>query len=168
MSKTATYSLIATASGTGSSNTISFIDIPQTFTDLILISSAQSASGQRQQYFEFNSDTTQKYSRTILSGTGTSAVSARDSNQFQTYLDYYGVVESTFPGSAITHFLDYSNTTTFKTMLTRSNDPSLGLDAIVHLYRSTFAISRIDIKLNAVNYSTASRFKLYGIQAGNA
>lgn len=168
MAKTATYALIEGVTASGSTGTISFTSIPQTFTDLILVISAQSSNGQRQQYMEINADTTQKYSRTILSGTGTSAVSARNSNQFQTYLDYYGVVESTFPNINITHFMDYSNTTTFKTMLTRSNDTSLGLDAIVHLYQSTSAISRIDIKLNTVNYASVSTFRLYGIQAGNA
>lgn len=160
-----TYTPIATYTASGTTGTISFTSIPQTYTDLVLTTSAQSSSGQRQQYIELNADTTQKYSRTILSGTGSSAISARDSNQFQTYLDYYAVVEGTFPNIVTTNFMNYSNTTTFKTMITRANNASNGIDAIVHLYRSTSAISRIDIKLNAVNYSAVSTFTLYGIQA---
>ena len=160
-----TYEPIATATGTGSSGQITFSSIPSTYTDLVLIANAQSSSGARQMYLTFNSDTGSNYSRTILSGTGTSAVSARNSNTLQTYLDYYGIVEATSPCIHIHNIMNYSNTTTFKTMLTRANDSASGLDAIVHLWRSTAAINRIDIYLDAVSFTTNSVFTLYGIKA---
>jgi len=123
-----------------------------------------SSSGQRQTYMEINGDTGSNYSRTIMSGTGSSAVSARNSNQFQTYLDYYGVVETT-PTNKIINFMNYSNTNTFKTVLTRSNDASLGTDAIVHLWRSTAAITQIKIYIDAVNFAVGSTFSLYAIKS---
>jgi hypothetical protein len=118
-------------------------------------------------YLTFNSDTGSNYSRTILYGTGSAAGSARNSNTLQTYLDYYGIIEATNPCIHIHNIMDYANTTTYKTMLTRANDSASGLDAIVHLWRSTAAINRIDITIDAVSFATASTFKLYGIQAGS-
>ena len=132
------------------------------YTDLIVVMSPISSSGQRQVYMEINGDTGANYSRTILSGTGSAAVSARNSNQNQTYLDYYGVVETTQTNKII-QFMNYSNTTTFKTILTRSNDTLLGLDAIVHLWRSTAAITQIKFYIDAVNFAVGSTFSLYGI-----
>ena len=146
---------------------VTFTSIPQGYTDLVLVMSPLSSSGQRQVYMEINGDTGSNYSRTILSGTGSSAVSARNSNQFQTYLDYYGVVETT-PTNKIIQFMNYSNTTTFKTVLTRSNDTSSGLDAIVHLWRSTAAITQIQIYIDAVNFAVGSTFSLYGIKSEEA
>ena len=160
-----TYEPIATANGTGSSGQISFSSIPSTYTDLVLIANAQSTSGARQMYLTFNSDTGSNYSRTILFGTGSSAGSARNSNTLQTYLDYYGIVEATSPCIHISNIMNYSNTTTYKTMLTRANDSASGVDAICHLWRSTAAINRIDIYLDAVSFATGSTFTLYGIKA---
>jgi hypothetical protein len=161
----ATYDKIATANGTGSSGQITFSSIPATYTDLVLVANPQSTSGARQMYLTFNSDTGTNYSRTILSGTGSSAVSARNSNAQQTYLDYYGIVEATAPCIHITNIMNYANTSTFKTAMTRANDAASGVDAIVHLWRSTSAINRIDIYLDAVSFATASMFTLYGIKA---
>ena len=160
-----TYTPIATANGTSSSGQITFASIPSTYTDLVLIANAQSVSGQRQMYLTFNSDTGTNYSRTILYGTGSAAGSARNSNTQQTYLDYYGIVESANPCIHISNIMNYSNATTYKTMLTRANDAASGVDAIVHLWRSTAAINRIDIYLDAVAFATASTFTLYGIKA---
>lgn len=160
-----TYTPIATYNGTGSSNQITFSVIPSTYTDLVLIANAQSTSGARQMYLTFNSDTGSNYSRTIISGTGSTAVSARNSNASQTYLDYYGIVEATSPCIHISNIMNYANTATYKTMLTRANDSASGVDAICHLWRSTSAINRIDIYLDAVSFATGSTFTLYGIKA---
>jgi hypothetical protein len=151
--------------GTAASS-VTFSSIPQGYTDLVLVMSPLSSSGQRQVYMEINGDTGSNYSRTILSGTGSTAVSARNSNQSQTYLDYYGVVETT-PTNKIIQFMNYSNSTTYKTILTRSNDTSLGLDAIVHLWRSTAAITQIKIYIDAVNFAAGSTFTIYGLLASN-
>lgn len=160
-----TYTPIATVNGTGLSGQITFSSIPSTYTDLVLIANAQSSSGARQMYLTFNSDTGSNYSRTILYGTGSAAGSARNSNTSQTYLDYYGIVEATNPCIHISNIMNYSNTTTYKTMLTRANDSASGVDAICHLWRSTSAINRIDIYLDAVSFATGSTFTLYGIKA---
>jgi hypothetical protein len=73
-------------------------------------------------------------------------------------------------GVYITNIQDYSNTTTYKTALSRYNNVPYGaLDGIVNLWRSTSAINTIQLYLDRSEYFLiGSTFKLYGIQAGNA
>lgn len=164
---TNTYVALSTQTVAVATPSVTFTSIPQGYTDLVLVMSPISSSGQRQTYMEINGDTSAIYSRTILSGTGSSAVSARNSNQSQTYLDFYGAVESSVSTNKIIQFMNYSNTSTFKTILTRANDTLLGTDAIVHLWRSTAAITQIKIYIDAVNFAVGSTFTIYGIAAAS-
>ena len=62
--------------------------------------------------------------------------------------------------------MNYSNTTTFKTILMRANNAALGVDAIVGLWRSTAAINEIKVfPTGGANFETGSTFSLYGIKA---
>jgi len=65
--------------------------------------------------------------------------------------------------------MNYSNTTTYKTLLTRANQASNGVDACVGLWRSTAAINAVSIATTAYGGSssvqTGSIFTLYGIKA---
>jgi hypothetical protein len=72
--------------------------------------------------------------------------------------------------------MDYSNSTTYKTWLSRANRASSaldyqGTDAVVGLWRSTAAITSITVKNRRggvdYNFASGSNFKLYGIQAGS-
>jgi hypothetical protein len=76
----------------------------------------------------------------------------------------------------IFHIQNYSNSTTYKTWLSRANRASSaldyqGTDAVVGLWRSTAAITSITVKNRRggvdYNFASGSNFKLYGIQAGS-
>jgi hypothetical protein len=161
-----TYTPIATANGTGSSATISFTSIPGTYTDIFL---AGTFSGTNTGGFGIvlNSNTSSVYSFTHLRGDGSTASSDRASNQSAWNVNYtgsYGTsgVTNTFFAS----FNNYSNTTTNKTMLSRYNVPNLETMAYVGLYRSTSAITQIDVKINGgAFFTTGTTFSLYGILA---
>jgi hypothetical protein len=60
--------------------------------------------------------------------------------------------------------MNYSNTTTYKTILARSNNAGIGLDAIVSLWRSTAAINTVNV-LADTNFEAGTSFTLYGIAA---
>jgi hypothetical protein len=71
--------------------------------------------------------------------------------------------------------MDYSNTTTNKTVLIRENTLNVGSGmnpgtaAVVGLYRSTVALNTIQVfDLTGKSIASGSTFRLYGIQAGNA
>jgi hypothetical protein len=167
MSKTATYALIETVTLGSATNTVTFSSIPSTYTDLVLVSTTKSTTGNNTR-ITFNNDASALYSNTSLGGTGTSAVSRRDSGVTYIRLDWDGYNQTTEFNVHITNVQDYSNTTTNKTSITRSGSGPTGVDALVGLYRSTSAISRLDVIASTGNFDTGSTFRLYGIQAGNA
>jgi hypothetical protein len=173
MSKTATYSLIASQTGTGSSGTVTFSSITGTFTDLILVAgNVVASSGAPNIAMTFNSDTTSNYSNTLLEGNGTSATSVRRTNATSITEGNALSLGGSNPSTIIYQIMDYANTTTYKTVLIRNNEPSTtypGVGAVAGLWRATpAAINTVTLTLGGGNYSTTSTFKLYGIQAGNA
>jgi hypothetical protein len=66
---------------------------------------------------------------------------------------------------SIHNFMNYSNTTTYKTILSRSNNSAIGTDAVVGLWRSTAAINTIKILPANNAFEVGSSFTLYGIKA---
>ena len=169
MSKTATYSLIASTTGTGSSNTISFTSIPATFTDLVFVfEGAATSGGTASLDIIFNNVTSGNlYSNTRVQGNGTTASSSRNTSG---NTGTTGYISSSNRSMSIINIMDYANTSTYKTAITRTMtmDASDGrVGAYVNLFQSTSAINRVDLSATA-NFATTSVFKLYGIQAGNA
>ena len=166
--KTGTYTLIASATASGSTGNIAFTSIPQTYTDLVLVAFVKQSTSAYLGYIRLNGDTNANFSETLLYGTGSTAGSARESNRFIGYVGNWttGNVTSVFTTYVI-NFMDYSNTTTFKTYISRGGDSSTETNAVVNLWRSTAAINTIDFSVNIGNLASGSTFKLYGIEAGN-
>jgi hypothetical protein len=135
------------------------------YTDLRLIISAKTASSGGQIYGTINSDGGANYSRTILWGSGSSSGSNRDTSSTSWNLDYYGTVSSTFYNTNITDFMNYTNTTTYKTMLTRTGNASGGLEAQIALWRNTAAITTFTLNVGGGGFAAGSTFTLYGIKA---
>ena len=161
-----TYSPIATTTLGSDTATITFSSISGSFTDLIVIINSRSASTTRGVSFQFNNDTGSNYSVTRLRGDGSTASSNRASNQ--TYLEIGDQNISTDTagnlGNVIVHIQNYSNSTTYKTTLSRANVADNTVRAIVGLWRSTNAITEIDIiSSGGNNFVTGSTFTLYGI-----
>lgn len=164
-----TYTPISTYTITGSTtNTaIELTSIPQTYTDLILVirSSVTNAGFsdtdirmRPNNYFGDNQ------SLTMLSGNGAPA----SSRQFYNY-NFNGGNTGSGGSINVYQFLNYSNTTTYKTILCRTNNTYGGvLRASVGLWRSTDAISSIWMDLNfqsSNDWSVGSTLSLYGIRA---
>lgn len=160
--KTGTYTLIASNTLSSGVTSLTFSSIPQTYTDLVLICNG-STSSNANNYLQFNSDTASNYSATRGSGDGTNPSSTNNTNQTQMLLDGFGYWTSTYAGNKIIHILDYSNTSTFKTVLTRANS-TVGTDILAGLWRSTAAINTIKFNSDST-LQTGSTFKLYGIEA---
>lgn len=161
------YEVISTTTVGTAAQTVTLSSIPSTYTDLVVVINAQ-ASVQSDLYLTFNGDTSAVYSNTTLFGDGTSAGSTRNSrgNAFMT-LTYYGAVTTTAGNSVHTvNIMNYANTTTNKTVLTRANAASSGVDASVGLWGSTAAITSMTFDLPSTRtFSVGSTFTLYGIKA---
>lgn len=161
-----TYSQIATQTLGSATSTVTFSSIPQTYTNLVLVSSAAVVSSSGDLLMTFNTDTGTNYSYTTITGNGTTAISARSSNRNNIPCDYNGWLSTTLGNNiCVISIMSYANTTTFKTALTRSNNGPLGTDANVGMWRSTAAINQIVFVNNAgSNFATGSTFTLYGIK----
>jgi len=158
---TATYDCIATTTLGSAQANVEFTSITGIYTDLVLIAVAQIGSNGDYLGVQFNSDTGSNYSRTRLSGNGTTASSEGDTSQVR--INFYAQPTSNFAVN-ILNIMNYSNTTTFKTVLTRTDQAALSTNAYAGLYRSTSAITSIKL-IGPSNFSTGSTFTLYGIKA---
>ena len=162
---TATYDCIATTTTTGNATTVTFSSIPATYTDLVVVfnGAEQGSSGI---YFQMNGDTATNYSHTRLVGNGTSALSNRGSNSSKIYLDQGVTFSSTLgENTVILQFMNYSNSTTNKTVISRATAPGSGTAAIVYLWRNTAAINSISFKIDSDYIINGSTFTLYGIKS---
>ena len=161
-----TYTPIATSTLGSNSATVTFSSISGTYTDIRLIMSVKSSSGGPDVRIRFNSDTGTNYSGTYLFGNGTTAGSARDSNIGGILLDYYGTPDTTNFNVNKVEIQNYSNSTTYKTVIARADNAGNGTTATVGMWRSTSAITRIDLTLSGgQSFTTGSTFTLYGIAA---
>ena len=159
-----TYTPIATTTLSSSTSSYTFSSIPSTYTDLVLIVRGKMVSGAYDTALRFNGDTGTNYSRTILTGTGSAASSGRGTSQNVMYIDGNGVKDTTFNSNDIIHIMNYSNSTTYKTAISRSNNAGTGVDANVGLWRNTAAITSITIlAMSSGTWDTGSTFTLYGI-----
>jgi hypothetical protein len=61
--------------------------------------------------------------------------------------------------------MNYANTTTYKTVLSRANNSAAGTEAIVGLWRSSAAITSMTVLSETGNIAIGSTFSLYGILA---
>jgi hypothetical protein len=152
-----TYVALATTTVSANAGPITFTSIPATYTDLVLvISGTQATSGTVR--IQFNNDTASNYSRTDIYGDGSSAASYRESNQ--TYINF--ITLQTTQSNSITHIMNYANTTTFKTAITRYNTPSTGVTAAgVMLWRKTPEAIHTITLTNTSNVT--GTFSLYGV-----
>ena len=167
MAAGSTYSTIATYTVPSNTSSYTFTSIPGTYTDLVLIAFSKTTITGDNLFLEFNGDSAGNYSTTYLYGNGSSASSGRSSNNSGGLI--VGTADSAQFITIITNIMNYSNTTTYKSALSRTNDtaglyPAVGARA--GLWRSTSAISSIKIFVpNGGNLATNSTFTLYGITA---
>ena len=150
-----TYTPIATQTVSSSVSSVTFSSIPSTYTDLIMVVNG-TASTYTDLYYSFNSDSGSNYSRIFMYGSGSTAVSGKDSNITSTPISYLLTTNT----SCVVHFLNYSNTTTYKSMVARG-----GTSEYAALWRSTAAISSMTLTGPSGTISAGSVFTLYGIKA---
>ena len=157
-----TYTPIATTTASGSASTITFSSIPSTYTDLVIVLNGNATTGSTGSIaLQFNSDTGSNYSYTRLLGDGSAASSARGSNTTATYIGDTGTDRAVF----IVSLNNYSNSTTYKTALSRTNTANTATMATVGLWRNTAAINRVDLSTTTSTFAAGSTFTLYGIKA---
>ena len=154
-----TYEAIATQTTSGSATSVTFSSVPSTYTDIV-IEIAASLSADNPVSLQLNSDAGANYSATQAYASTGGGASYRESNQSTLNVLYL----QTTPSSNILHLQNYSNTSTYKTILMRGNSIDL-LRMGAFLWRSTAAISTIKLTAGGGSFTNGSIITLYGIKA---
>jgi hypothetical protein len=163
---TNTYVALATQTLTSTATNVDFTGISSAYTDLKMVITG-TVSAASSIYIQFNGDTATNYSYTDLTGDGSSTGSSRSANRSNTAISVW------YSSASISQIefdvMNYSNTTTFKTVLSKATTPSTFVRRYVALWRKTpEAINRINIINDGVNFNIGCTFTLYGIKTANA
>lgn len=161
-----TYEPIATTTLGSAQASVTFSSISGSYTDLVLIVNAGMSGTGSSWYAYLNSDTGTNYSTTGLYGNGSTASSSRLSNSGNGILIGSWSGYTTTIKTAIIQFMNYSNSTTYKTNISRYSESDGTVEANVSLWRNTAAITTIQVRNNGgQNFTSGSTFTLYGIKA---
>lgn len=165
----ATYELIATSFGTGSSGVIDFTSIPQNYKHLQIRYTAKNSSTATQINITMNGITSGVYTRHSLRGNGVNVASSASSAS-QTAIQLVESMANSTTANAVCagviDILDYTNTsknTTIKSLYGMVDS----LERIYlssGLYNQTTAVSSVTLTASANNFASLSRFSLYGIR----
>lgn len=164
---TKTYKPIATTTLGANASDVTFSSISGSYTDLVVVvmgASTTAGSSTNGLRWQINGDTGANYSETQLSGDGTSATSSRTTSATDIGAGLLMQTSAGYFATNIIHFMNYSNTTTYKTMLTRPGAASVSTAADVSLWRSTSAITSIKFYRLTDQLKAGSTFTLYGIE----
>jgi len=160
-----TYTPIATNTLASNTGTVTFSSIPSTYTDVVLVMNIKGTVDSIP-YIRLNSDTGTNYSYTNIEGNGTSATSGRSSSQsFMFITNSSQYTSNNFSFNNISHFMNYSNTSVNKTVLSRTNAAASATEIYAGLWRSTSAIDTISISAYDGSLAIGSTFTIYGIKA---
>lgn len=162
----ATYEPIATTTLGSAAATISISSIPNTYTDLRLVLVAEGTSGQNTDLiFTFNSDTGTNYSQTELNGDGSSATSRRYTSRSNFWAENSRTLD--WPSLTTLDIFSYAGSTNKSALMTVNKDNNaINLGVIRNtavLWRSTSAITSIQISSNTANFEIGTTATLYGI-----
>jgi hypothetical protein len=165
---TSSYESIATATGTGSSGTITISSIPATYKHLQLRWMPTNTTSGQTIYMRVNSDTGANYAKHLLVGTGTAASASGTASTTSIEIEGNNIGSgTTYPACGIIDIIDYASTTKYKTIRSIAGFDANGsgeVDIVSGLWMNTSAITSITIFVGTGNFTTSSTFALYGIK----
>lgn len=160
---TSTEVAIATYTLTSATSPVIFNSIPGTYTDLRLVVVPIGATGDCR--IRFNNDSSALYSEIYIAGEGSSASSGRYTDATNWTLSAYNTMSPSYPDMRTVDIFSYTGST-YKTGLgtetvDRNGSGSTARDVL--LYRSTSAITRLDVYTVGDAFQSGSTLTLYGI-----
>jgi hypothetical protein len=160
----ATYTPIATTTLVSAANSYTFTSIPSTYTDLVIVVSGQ-LTAEDYPVMQFNGDTGSNYSDMVFRGNGTTAAGGASANRVFISVSSFGASTGA-PFVFTTNLMNYKNTTTYKTTLSRWANQSQETNITSGTWRSTAAITSVKVYgLTGQTFTAGTIFTLYGIAA---
>lgn len=148
--------------GPSGASSVTFTNIPNTYAHL-QIRGLGVFSGDT--FLQFNSDTNNNYSRHSVYGDGSNAAAFAETSNSRIAVNY---ATSTQPSPFVADILDYKDTNKYKTVRALSGVDSNGSGIILlqsGSWRSTSAVTSINLIAFSGTFSQYSSFALYGIKA---
>ena len=161
----ATYEPLATTTlGSSTNSLVVMSSIPAIYTDLVLVINGEGAGGTSDIVFRYNGETSStNYSQRYLRADGSTSFTGAYS---ESYLNFASTWSSGRRYTHIMQIMNYANTSTYKTTLTRTSYAGGDVAMAVTLWRATpAAINEIAIKTTPNNMAAGTTFTLYGIKA---
>jgi len=161
---TSTYTPLQTITLGSAASSVTFASIPQTYRDLVLVSTAL-GSATLEGRVRLNADSGSNYYSVRMSGNGSSDTSASLGSQTSGSVS---TIATATTGGALQiqlQVMDYSATDKHKTMLARSDQSAVATEAVALRWASTAAVTTVQILTSTGNFAVESTFSLYGIEA---
>jgi hypothetical protein len=166
------YDSIATVTSSGSSNSLTFSSIPQTYTHLQIRAITRDTGGSYgyNVNMRFNSDSGSNYTYHGLEGNGSSASafgSSSATTQFPFATSSGGANASGTFAPIVCDILDYSNTSKYKVHRTLNGYDDNGSGYIEFrsgVWLNTTAVTSITVLSTGSNFANNTQFALYGIK----
>lgn len=155
--------------GAGGAASVSFTSIPTTYTHLQIRAITKNTSTNNFAAMRFNSDNGSNYNAHYLDGDGASVTAGGSANYDRSYFGYTSTSSQTnIFGASVIDILDYKDTNKFKTVRILTGVDVNGSGGYTEFsssaWRSTSAISDINIFFSSNNFAQYSSFALYGIK----
>ena len=174
---TSSYESIATATGTGSSGTITFSSIASTYKHLQIRINGIITSPSNCLRVRFNGDTASNYPyhQLITTSNGASMLVSSVGSSATTAMPIFptsAAMTSTYPDVAIIDVIDYASSTKNKTLKAfsgSSDNDTIGntydsVNLVSGLWLNTAAITSITVFLDSGSFATTASLALYGIR----
>ncbi len=153
--------------GSGGASTIEFTSIPSTYTHLQIRYMTLFSQADYAGYIQFNSDTASNYVWHRILGTGSSILAGNATSQGNGLVGVGAASSTNTPGGGVVDILDYANTNKYKTVRDLAGTDANGngyIQFVSSLWRSTSAITSIQLLPASGIYNQYSQFALYGIK----
>ena len=158
-----TYEPIQTTTLSSAIDNVTFSSIPNTYTDLVIVANSKNVTSNANYLgFRYNSDSGSNYGYVYLLGSGTTVASGVGTTQ--SFGRYGNGSTANFEVSFLNIF-NYANTNVFKTSISQSNAVASYAISYTSTWRSTSAITSVQLFTDAGNWAIGSVFTLYGIKA---
>lgn len=157
---TATYEPIAAHTVSGTTNRVTFSNLPATFKDVVIVFDGKMAVNTAYIDFEFNSDTTDSnYPYILAQGNGSSTYTEALTNN-----NNGPFINNSAAGFTL-NLLDYSSTSHHKTGLWRSDTPGTMTQMGALRWASNNAINSIAFyDSSGEAFASGCKFAIYGIR----
>lgn len=170
MAAGSTYTPIATQTLGSAAASVTFSSIPQTYTDLVIIGNCGISNAGVTLSLRFNGDTGSNYFEHTMAGNGSTISGSKALSITNAYCNDTVAFNSVLEGNITININNYSNTTSYKSVLGRVNRTSTGnypgAAIWANSWNSTSAITSIVIfPTDGSNIISGSTFTLYGILA---